>query len=328
LLIISIILFLLNYLGNDEEEVIQTNDRDNSVLQVVVLNDFINIRSDKSKDSSLLGKVYEGEIYTVIEKINDGEWYLIETSNNIRGYVAGKYGEEDYVSELDVIGEELDNSSDINQNLGGNTNNGNNNSNNKPNTNVNNQSKPNSGSSTNNSGNQSSDSSSGGNNDDVKDETPKLPACLKTCDSGYELKNKDSVDCYCEKIALSYVTKNQVIYNSDGVVITVKGLDYSDKHRVILDLNIKNNSDVAKTIQKNNFPYVNGYDIATTYSVTLLPGTASNYGMTFLKSYLDKNGISEIQTIKLNFVIIDWDGSLETLSGAKKVKTPWIDLTF
>jgi len=169
LLIISIILFLLNYLGNDEEEVIQTNDRDNSVLQVVVLNDFINIRSDKSKDSSLLGKVYEGEIYTVIEKINDGEWYLIETSNNIRGYVAGKYGEEDYVSELDVIGEELDNSSDINQNLGGNTNNGNNNSNNKPNTNVNNQSKPNSGSSTNNSGNQSSDSSSGGNNDDVKD---------------------------------------------------------------------------------------------------------------------------------------------------------------
>lgn len=289
----------------------QSNIRNEKILQIEVTNNYINIRNDKSINSSILGQVHQGEIYDVLEKSEDGLWYLICTSTNIQGYIASKSGDVSYVRELKVEDNNIDNTEEKENT------NTNQNTNKKPNNNSN--SKPN------NSDNKNQNSTV---NNDTNNAGTKVELCQKTCGSGYVLKNKDSATCYCEKEQKPYVAKNQIIYDQDGVTITVKGLDYSNKSWVTLDLHITNNSDVDKTIQRNNFPYVNGYDIASNYSVTLLAGTSTTYGMNFLTKYLEKNGSTEIKTIKLNFKIIDWDGTPETLHGAKMVKTPWIDLSF
>ena len=315
------IVLAINYFKQDD--IYQTNERDESVLQVEVITEYINIREESNSQSELLGKVYEGEIYTIIDKNPNETWYLIETDNGIRGYIYKGDNDNPYFKELPVIGDNNNSNNDGKEENSTTDKNQNNTSNNtsKPNNNSkpNNSSKPNV--------NQDTNNNEQTNNTQEKEE-PKLPACLKTCDEGYELKDANSVNCYCEKKQETYISKNQVIYNNDGVIITVKGLDYSNKSWVTLDLHITNNSSVAKTIQKNSFPYVNGYDIATNYSVTLLPGTSSTHGMTFLNKYLEKNGSTIIKTIKLNFSIIDWDGNYETLHGSKTVKTPWIDLSF
>lgn len=328
IIVLSICAILITKYLN-KADIDQSNERDNSVLQVEIITDYINIRQENNTDAEILGKVYNGEIYTVIEKSEDGYWYLIETNNGICGYIYKGNDEYVYLEELDIFSNNDDSNieEDIKDSVvDKNENNKNEDSNNHNNT-------------TNNSENESSNIVNKPNVDQTIDnnvqnnivqdkEEPKLPACLITCEDGYELKDANSVNCYCEKKEETYITKNQIIYDNDGVIITVKGLDYSNKSWVVLDLHITNNSNVAKTIQKNNFPYVNGYDIATNYSVTLLPGTSSTHGMTFLNKYLEKNGSTIIKTIKLDFVIIDWDGSYETLHGAKKVKTPWIDLSF
>ena len=105
LLIITIILscLLIFRKDNKKEVVIQSNDRNETVEQFKVTNEYINIRKENKSDSELLGKVYKDEIYTIIEKEEDEYyvWYLIETKNNIKGYVAARY-EEDYVELLEV----------------------------------------------------------------------------------------------------------------------------------------------------------------------------------------------------------------------------------
>lgn len=106
LLIITIILSCLLIFGKDnkKEVVIQSNDRDETKEQFKVTNEYINIRQENKSDSELLGKVYKDEIYTILKKEEDEYyvWYLIETKNNIKGYVAAKYEEEDYVELLEV----------------------------------------------------------------------------------------------------------------------------------------------------------------------------------------------------------------------------------
>lgn len=106
LLIITIILscLLIFRKDNKKEVVIQSNDRNETVEQFKVTNEYINIRKENKSDSELLGKVYKDEIYTIIEKEEDEYyvWYLIETKNNIKGYVAARYEEEDYVELLEV----------------------------------------------------------------------------------------------------------------------------------------------------------------------------------------------------------------------------------
>ncbi len=51
--------------NTEEELVIQTNLRDESVLQIKVITDYINIRREASVNADILGKVYQDEIYTV-----------------------------------------------------------------------------------------------------------------------------------------------------------------------------------------------------------------------------------------------------------------------
>ena len=89
---------------NKKEEVVQSNERDETLNQFKVTNEYINIRKENDSKSDILGKVYKDEIYTILEKKEDEYyvWYLIETNNNVKGYVAVQYEEESYVEHLEV----------------------------------------------------------------------------------------------------------------------------------------------------------------------------------------------------------------------------------
>ena len=67
-----------------------TNKIDATKDQTKVLATKINIRETASKTSKDLGDVYNGEIYTILDYSEDSEydWYKINTSTNIIGWVA------------------------------------------------------------------------------------------------------------------------------------------------------------------------------------------------------------------------------------------------
>lgn len=299
----------------------QTNIRDNTKSQIEIISDYINIRSSKSVKSEILGKVYKGEIYTILDEDTESnyKWIKIETANGIKGFICGT---DNYVKRLklnDNKNEEkdvpvIDNKENDNKGDNQSANNSNN-----PDKNSNNNLKNNTNSNTNNNIND--------NNSGASNKNEEVKKCLKTCEAGYELKNGNSENCYCEKKEELYVVKNQVIYDYDGVKITAKGIDYRDRNFITLDLLTENNSDIPKVVQRNHFSYVNGFDMATGYSVSLQPGMKSSYGVSYLRSSLLKNGITKIDTIKIDFVIIDWDGDGSSM-GKRRVKSDWIDLSF
>ncbi len=92
----------------------QTNKRNENVEQVEIIADYVNIRSNPSVDSDVLGQVYKNEIYTVLSEYPDGDfkWLEIKTSNGIKGYVAGR---TDYVKRLDSgnVDDEVDSKPDV-----------------------------------------------------------------------------------------------------------------------------------------------------------------------------------------------------------------------
>lgn len=83
--------------NNMVDTVIQSNERNETLDQLEIINDEINIRQDADTKSEKLGKVVKGEIYTIIETKEDNyyTWYKIKTNNNIEGFIAGKYKPED-----------------------------------------------------------------------------------------------------------------------------------------------------------------------------------------------------------------------------------------
>jgi len=102
-LILSGVLIYKNIKNDKEDKIIQSNQRDETKEQVEITNDYINIRKEASSESDVLGKVYKEEIYTVLEKQDDEyyNWVLIETNNNIKGYIAIKYEENTYANYLE-----------------------------------------------------------------------------------------------------------------------------------------------------------------------------------------------------------------------------------
>ena len=101
-------LLIYKNISNKEEVIVQSNGRDNTVEQIKITNEYINIRKENDSQSESLGKVYKDEIYTVLEKEEDEyySWCLIETKNGIKGYIAVKYEEDEYVEFLEVIEKE------------------------------------------------------------------------------------------------------------------------------------------------------------------------------------------------------------------------------
>lgn len=95
--------------SNNKEEIVQSNARDENLEQLEVTNDTINIRMDADTKSEKVGKVSKGEIYTILETKEDNyyTWYKIKTSNDIEGFIAGKYKpeegqEEEYIKLLEI----------------------------------------------------------------------------------------------------------------------------------------------------------------------------------------------------------------------------------
>lgn len=176
ILIIGTIITIYFLLNNNVE---QTNLRDDTKSQVEIITDYINIRENPNVSSDVLGKVYQGEIYTILSENNDSEykWIEIETSNGIRGYISGV---EDYVKRLylekDVIEEEstIDNpvigdepnneNTDINDNR---------NNNQKPNTNNN--QKPNNNNNSNTNTNKPNNDNNSNNNPNIDNNNPIPP---------------------------------------------------------------------------------------------------------------------------------------------------------
>lgn len=83
--------------NNTVDTVIQSNERNETLNQLEIINDEINIRQDADTKSEKIGKVVKGEIYTIIETKEDNyyTWYKIKTNNGIEGFIAGKYKPED-----------------------------------------------------------------------------------------------------------------------------------------------------------------------------------------------------------------------------------------
>lgn len=83
--------------SNNKEEIVQSNARDENLEQLEVTNDTINIRMEADTKSEKVGKVSKGEIYTILETKEDNyyTWYKIKTSNDIEGFIAGKYKPEE-----------------------------------------------------------------------------------------------------------------------------------------------------------------------------------------------------------------------------------------
>lgn len=78
------------------------NKRNYNLSQIKIETDYINIRDNRDVNSKVLGKVHKGEIYTVINEYSTSyyDWFEIETKNGIRGFIAGKYGNNEYVKKL------------------------------------------------------------------------------------------------------------------------------------------------------------------------------------------------------------------------------------
>ncbi len=99
--------------SNNKEEIVQSNARDENLEQLEVTNDTINIRMEADTKSEKVGKVSKGEIYTILETKEDNYyiWYKIKTSNDIEGFIAGKYKpEEGQVEEYIKLLDKKDNS--------------------------------------------------------------------------------------------------------------------------------------------------------------------------------------------------------------------------
>lgn len=106
--IVIVILTVLLNLGCN----IRSNQRNSSIPQIEIITDYINIRYDKNVNSDIIGKVYYGEVYDIISEDKESiyNWYEIETSNGIRGFIAGKMDDDKYVNKLEVNGiQQIDN---------------------------------------------------------------------------------------------------------------------------------------------------------------------------------------------------------------------------
>ena len=59
----------------------QSNERNTNVQQLEVKNDFINIRKKPGSNELLVGKVYKGDVFTILgsNESSRGTWYKITT---------------------------------------------------------------------------------------------------------------------------------------------------------------------------------------------------------------------------------------------------------
>ena len=92
LIVISIIMVIACYGTTQIKLLPQSNEIDNSKVQVKAINEYIRIRKEANSNSSVVGYVHQNEIYTVLNDI-DSEYLQIKTRYGLEGYISKNYVE-------------------------------------------------------------------------------------------------------------------------------------------------------------------------------------------------------------------------------------------
>ena len=113
-----------------------------------------------------------------------------------------------------------------------------------------------------------------------------------------------------ENYSQKYDDSGTVLVNSNGVKIISKGLSSDDSFwGPSLLLYIENSSNKDITVQVRDVS-INGYMSTSIMSEDVVAGKKSICGVQFLKSDLDKNGISKVKDVELYFSVFEeqtWD---------------------
>lgn len=89
-MIITIAIFIVGVVYNSSIELkSQSNEINKSVQQLEIKYDYINIRQKPGANEKLLGKVYKGDIFTILgtNESSKGTWYKISTEYGVTGYI-------------------------------------------------------------------------------------------------------------------------------------------------------------------------------------------------------------------------------------------------
>ena len=70
------------------EPVLKEREKEQDVLIIAQVNDYVNIRSTASTDGEIVGKLYNNSVGTLVAK--DGDWYQVK-SGSVEGYVKAEY---------------------------------------------------------------------------------------------------------------------------------------------------------------------------------------------------------------------------------------------
>ena len=109
-------------------------------------------------------------------------------------------------------------------------------------------------------------------------------------------------------------TKEQVIFNNNGIKITYTGMDTTWAGDCV-KLRVENNSGKNYTIQTRN-ESVNGMMVTAIFSCDVTNGKTANDEIQFLNSDLEENGITSINNIEFTFHVFnsdDWSDSFDTV---------------
>ena len=107
IVIITILLFIIKTATSLNNE--QTNKRDDTKEQIEIITEYLRIRKETNtyNNTPILGEVKKGEIYTILEAIEEDEyddystyWYKIKTGKGVIGYVYSGDNHE-YIKKLE-----------------------------------------------------------------------------------------------------------------------------------------------------------------------------------------------------------------------------------
>ena len=104
-LLLVVILCALGLFGFEKTVPQSSNGRDSSVEQIIIINDYINIRYEAGATGySTAGAVSKGDIYTVLdtEFVDGSKWIKIRTGLDTEGYIIFGEGDEPYCEYLPV----------------------------------------------------------------------------------------------------------------------------------------------------------------------------------------------------------------------------------
>ena len=76
---------------------------DKSKDQLIIVNDFVNVREGAVTSSNKTGVVHKNEIYTILDKDPSGPWLQIEIKDGDstkKGWIIGEQNDEYYVLEI------------------------------------------------------------------------------------------------------------------------------------------------------------------------------------------------------------------------------------